>query len=72
VAAPGDVRFLLIHFSVPHRLRDFQERSGQDDVSQAWRIGIAWVMFTVVFEFGAGHYLFGNFVGTAVSRLQSA
>jgi hypothetical protein len=38
----------------------FRKDLGRMTYPQAWRIGIAWVMFTVVFEFGAGHYLFGN------------
>jgi hypothetical protein len=26
----------------------------------AWAVGAAWVVLTVAFEFGAGHYLFGK------------
>ena len=28
--------------------------------AQAWTVGVMWVVFTVAFEFLAGHYLFGH------------
>jgi hypothetical protein len=27
---------------------------------KAWMVGLLWVTLTLAFEFGAGHYLFGN------------
>ncbi len=38
----------------------FRKDFAKTTYSQALRIGISWVLLTVVFEFGAGHYLFGN------------
>ena len=32
---------------------------GFSTISQALSIGLMWVMLTLAFEFGAGHYLFG-------------
>jgi len=29
-------------------------------MSDAWRIGLMWLAMTLIFEFGAGHYLFGT------------
>ena len=29
-------------------------------VSQAWSIGVSWLMLTLIFEFGFGHYIAGH------------
>ena len=29
-------------------------------MTDAWRIGLLWLAMTLVFEFGAGHYIFGT------------
>lgn len=36
---------------------DWIAPANRDD---AWRIGLTWLILTLTFEFGAGHYLFGT------------
>jgi hypothetical protein len=31
-----------------------------ESAGDAWRIGVMWLVMTLAFEFGAGHYLFGT------------
>lgn len=31
-----------------------------ESAAQAWAIGLLWLIFTVIFEFGFGHYIAGN------------
>jgi len=33
---------------------------GPAGAGQAWAVGLVWLLATVAFEFGAGHYLFRN------------
>jgi len=33
---------------------------GPVSAGQAWTVGAVWLIATIAFEFGAGHYLFGN------------